>query len=106
MLKTTCHFSFEFCDVKSFDGFESLTDAKRLRSFLPISQYGRWHFKISIHDLFSKIKFIRVLSFHGCLDFREVPDSVGDLKHLQSLDLSYTKIQKLPDSICSMIQKE
>nr|ACJ22816.1 NBS-LRR type putative disease resistance protein CNL-B19 [Phaseolus vulgaris] len=101
MPKTTRHFSFEFCDVKSFDGFESLTDAKRLRSFLPINSWrAKWHLKISIHDLFSKIKFIRVLSFRGCLDLREVPDSVGDLKHLQSLDLSCTRIQKLPDSIC------
>ncbi|ESW22913.1 hypothetical protein PHAVU_004G005600 [Phaseolus vulgaris] len=100
--KTTRHFSFKFGDVKSFDGFESLTDAKRLRSFLPISNslMDEWHFKISIHDLFSKIKFIRVLSFCGCLDLREVPDSVGDLKHLQSLDLSWTRIQKLPNSIC------
>nr|ACZ74654.1 CNL-B29 [Phaseolus vulgaris] len=100
--KTTRHFSFEFNVVKSFDGFGSLTDAKRLRSFLSISKSwgAEWHFEISIHNLFSKIKFIRVLSFRGCLDLREVPDSVGDLKHLQSLDLSSTEIQKLPDSIC------
>ncbi|KAK8469873.1 hypothetical protein PHAVU_004G008740 [Phaseolus vulgaris] len=100
--KTTRHFSFEFRDVKSFDGLESLTNAKRLRSFLPISQYGRspWDFKISIHDLFSKIKFIRMLSFSCCSFLREVPDSIGDLSHLHSLDLSSTEIQKLPDSIC------
>jgi len=100
--KTTRHFSFEFYDVKSFDGFQSLTDAKRLRSFLPISEYARyqWRFKISIHDLFSKIKFIRILSFRGCSDLKEVPDSVSDLKHLHSLDLSSTAIQKLPDSVC------
>ncbi|KAK8469858.1 hypothetical protein PHAVU_004G007900 [Phaseolus vulgaris] len=101
--KTTRHFSFKFRDVKSFDGFESLTDAKRLRSFLPISEtwVAWWHFKISIHDLFSKIKFIRMLSFSGCSFLREVPDSVGDLKHLHSLDLSWcTKIKKIPDSIC------
>nr|XP_007150946.1 hypothetical protein PHAVU_004G008000g [Phaseolus vulgaris]ESW22940.1 hypothetical protein PHAVU_004G008000g [Phaseolus vulgaris] len=98
--KTTRHFSFEFSDVKSFDGFESLTDAKRLRSFLSISKTRAWwHFKISIHDLFSKIKFIRVLSFlrvlsfRGCFYLREVPDSVGDLSWC-------TKIKKLPDSIC------
>ena len=100
--KTTRHFSFEFNDVKSFDGFGSLTDAKRLRSFLPTSEFltQDWNFKISLHDLFSKIKFIRVLSFFGCSEIREVPDSVGDLKHLHSLDLSHTRIQKLPDSIC------
>ncbi|ESW23316.1 hypothetical protein PHAVU_004G036600 [Phaseolus vulgaris] len=101
--KTTCHFSFEFRDVKSFDGFGSLTNAKRLRSFLPISQYwgSQWNFKISIHDLFSKIKFIRMLSFRDCSCLREVPDCVGDLKHLHSLDLSWCDaIQKLPDSMC------
>ncbi|KAK8469908.1 hypothetical protein PHAVU_004G009154 [Phaseolus vulgaris] len=86
MPKTTRHFSFEFRDVESFDGFESLTDAKRLRSFLPLSRdwIFQWDFKISIHDLFSKIKFIRMLSFGGCFFLREVPDSVGDLKHLHS----------------------
>jgi len=105
--KTTRHFSFVVIDVKGFDGLGSLTAAKRLRSFLPITEIGRtyfgyyhWQFKISIYDLFSKIKFLRVLSFCGCLDLREVPDSVGDLKHLHSLDLSCTMIQKLPDSIC------
>jgi len=95
--KTTRHFSFELRDVKSFDGFESLIDAKRLRSFLPISKFWeiQWHFKISIQDLFSKIKFIRMLSFCGCSFLKEVPDSVGDLRHLHSLDLSW----------CDAIQK-
>ncbi|XP_068501470.1 putative disease resistance RPP13-like protein 1 isoform X1 [Phaseolus vulgaris] len=100
--KTTRHFSLEFSDVKSFDGFGSLTDAKGLRSFLPIKQgwSSQWNFKISIHDLFSKIKFIRMLSFSYCSFLREVPDSIGYLSHLHSLDLSSTEIQKLPDSIC------
>ncbi|XP_068501543.1 putative disease resistance RPP13-like protein 1 [Phaseolus vulgaris] len=100
--KTTRHFSFKFRDVKSFDGFGSLTDAKRLRSFLPFSRdfNCQWNFMILIRDLFSKIKFIRMLSFRGCSDLREVPDTVGDLKHLHSLDLSNTMIQKLPESIC------
>ena len=107
MPKTTRHFSFVFRDVKSFDGLGSLTDAERLRSFIPITQIGRnffgsfaWQFKVSIHDLFSKIKFIRTLSFNGCSKIKEVPHSVGDLKHLHSLDLSNTGIQKLPESIC------
>ena len=107
MPKATRHFSFAVNDVKYFDGLGSLSDAKRLHSFLPITEIGRtylgrypWQFKISIHDLFSKIKFLRVLSFYGCLDLKEVPDSIGSLKHLHSLDLSCTEIQKLPDSIC------
>jgi len=100
--KTTRHFSFEVGDVQSFVGLVSFTDAKRLRSFLPLSKPNviQWNFKISIHDLFSKIKFIRMLSLRDCAFLGEVPDSVGDLKHLHSLDLSRTGIKKLPDSIC------
>ena len=107
MSKSTHHFSFVVNDVKRFDGFGSLTDAKRLRSFLPITEIGKtcfhgytWQFSISIHDLFFKIKFLRVLSFYGFSDLKEVPDSIGDLKHLHSLDVSETDIRKLPDSIC------
>ncbi|XP_014502954.1 putative disease resistance RPP13-like protein 1 [Vigna radiata var. radiata] len=105
--KTTRHFSFEFDHVKCFDGFGSLTDAKRLRSFLPITEIERtylgyypWQFKISVHDLFSKFKFLRILSFYNCLGLAKLPDSIGDLKHLRLLDFSHTGIQKLPDSTC------
>jgi len=99
--KTTRHFSFSYFDVVDFDGLESLSDAKRLRSLIPMvkSNYP-WTFKISIHDLCSKLKFLRVLSFHLCMGLTELPDSLGDLKHLHSLDLSDTIIQKLPDSTC------
>ncbi|QCD95238.1 disease resistance protein RPM1 [Vigna unguiculata] len=85
----------------------SLTDAKRMRSFLPIRETATksYHYKLPcqfktlIHELFSKLNFLRVLSLDGYSDLREVPDSVGDLKHLHSLDLSRTYIQKLPESI-------
>ncbi|XP_027923472.1 putative disease resistance RPP13-like protein 1 [Vigna unguiculata] len=104
--KTTRHFLFTPGDVKCFNGLESLSDAKRLRSFIAIARLrGRylgnypWQFMISLHDLFSKIKFLRVLSFYGISDLKKVPDSIGNLKHLQSIDLEYTNIQKLPDSI-------
>ncbi|XP_068501472.1 putative disease resistance RPP13-like protein 1 isoform X2 [Phaseolus vulgaris] len=57
--KTTRHFSLEFSDVKSFDGFGSLTDAKGLRSFLPIKQGTK---------------------------VRKMPMHFGELKNLQELD--------------------
>ncbi|WVZ13608.1 hypothetical protein V8G54_011174 [Vigna mungo] len=103
--KTTRHFSFAFRDVGYFDGFGSLTDAKRLRSFVQITNntvYSAFPYQIEIliRELFSKFKFLRVLSLTGIYGLKEVPDSVGDFKHLHSLDLSYTSIQKLPDLIC------
>ncbi|KAH1210470.1 putative disease resistance RPP13-like protein 1 [Glycine max] len=47
-------------------------------------------------------KFLRVLSFSGCRDLEGLPDSIGNLIHLGSLDLSHTRIKTLPDSTCSL----
>jgi len=59
-----------------------------------------WKCKMSLHELFSKFKFLRALSLSGCSDFREVPDSVGELIHLRSLDFSLSGIKILPESTC------
>ena len=32
----------------------------------------------------------------------ELPKSIGDFKHLRHLDVSYTKIERLPNSICKL----
>ncbi|XP_027923741.1 putative disease resistance RPP13-like protein 1 isoform X2 [Vigna unguiculata] len=98
------HISFAINDVKYFD---SSYDAKRLRTFIPLPTFIKlsplndpWQCKVSFHELFSKFKFIHTLSLLCCSGLLEVPDSIGDLKHLRSLDLSCTHIRKLPDSSC------
>ncbi|XP_042478897.1 disease resistance protein RGA2-like isoform X4 [Macadamia integrifolia] len=48
-----------------------------------------------------KFQFLRVLRFRNCCNC-ELPDSVGKLKHLRLLDLSFSDIVKLPDSIGSL----
>ncbi|WVZ13610.1 hypothetical protein V8G54_011176 [Vigna mungo] len=109
--KTTCHFSFSFAyfsfafthDVRFFDRFRSLTYAKRLRSFVHITNNVMYlgfpcQFEI-IDQLFSKLKFLHVLFINRDKNLKEVPNFVGDLKHFHSLDLSCTSIQKLPDSV-------
>ncbi|WVZ14978.1 hypothetical protein V8G54_012544 [Vigna mungo] len=102
--KITRHFSFAHDDIRYFDSFGSLTDAKRLRSFVQITNDCLFPglpgpFEILISEVFSKLKFLRVLSLKGYYGLKEVSDSVGNLKHLHSLDLSSTRIQKLPDSV-------
>ncbi|QCD85731.1 disease resistance protein RPM1 [Vigna unguiculata] len=75
--------------------YTSLGDAKGLRTFITF----RRHCEMSMEELISNFKFLRVLSWRWCF---EVPDTIGDLIHLRSLDLSATYIERLPDSTCSL----
>ncbi|XP_027910359.1 putative disease resistance RPP13-like protein 1 [Vigna unguiculata] len=90
--RKTRHFLMAFDHVQYR---ESLYDAKGLRTFICISHYCM----ISIQELISNFKFLRVLSLYRC---SEVPDTIGNLIHLRSLDLSYTYIERLPDSTSSL----
>ena len=95
--KTSRHFSMIKNRIEC-DEYRSLRDAKRLRTFLSISS----NCAMSIQELISNFKFLRLLSLSSCHNIKEVPDTIVDLIHLRSLDLSYTYIERLPDSICSL----
>jgi len=95
--KTTRHFSMVKNPVEC-DEYKSLRDAKRLRTFLSVSG----NCGMSIQELISNFKFLRLLSLSSCHNIKEVPDIIVDLIHLRSLDLSYTYVERLPDSICSL----
>ncbi|QCD85706.1 disease resistance protein RPM1 [Vigna unguiculata] len=96
--KRTRHFSFATDRVQTFDGFENLIDTQKLHTFVQTSWRKYPRYSMSIDDLFSKFKYIRVLSMYH-FHILKVPKSIGNLKHLRSIDLSYTNIEKLPDSI-------
>ncbi|WVZ04298.1 hypothetical protein V8G54_025104 [Vigna mungo] len=102
--KRTRHFSFATDLIRIFDGFGNLIDSRKLHTFVQTGwrrypPMSFWRCNTSVDDLFSKFKYIRVLSLNGFLRFTEVPKSIGNLKHLRSLYLSYTEIEKLPNSI-------
>ncbi|KAL3749047.1 hypothetical protein ACJRO7_010183 [Eucalyptus globulus] len=54
-----------------------------------------------LHDLLINLKYLRVFSLCYC-DIVEVPNCVGDLKHLRYLNFSYTRIKRLPESISAL----
>jgi len=91
--KKTRHFSTV---INPLQYGESLCDAKGLRTF--VSFLGDC--EMSIQELISNFKFLRVLSLSSCHNIKEVPDGIGNLIHLRSLDLSNTDIETLPDSMC------
>ena len=106
------YFSVSIITKQCFGGFATSCDDKRLRTFMPtsrvmnrtttITDFHDWQCKMSIQELFSKLKFLRVLSLSHCLGIEELPDSVCNFKHLRSLDLSHTGIKKLPESTCTL----
>lgn len=77
---------------------------KRLRTFLLLS-HGENHLCYLVncvpYDLLQNLKFLKVLSFHH-YNVKELPNSIGDLKNLRYLDLSFTKIIVLPKSTSSL----
>jgi len=95
--KATRHFS---AIMNRSEGHEywSVCDAKRLRTFLSTFRTCG----ISIQELISNFKFLRLLSLSCCTYIEEVPDTIADLIHLRSLDVSGTIIKRLPDSTCSL----
>ncbi|MED6119003.1 hypothetical protein PIB30_007893 [Stylosanthes scabra] len=78
--------------------------AIHMRSFLPICLFaGHGLTRIecdSVHFLLH-LRFLRVLSFK-CFTLKSLPNSIGELIHLRYLDLSFTLIATLPESLCKL----
>ncbi|RHN66305.1 putative P-loop containing nucleoside triphosphate hydrolase, leucine-rich repeat domain, L [Medicago truncatula] len=105
ILENVRHFSYnqEYYDI--FMKFEKLHNFKCLRSFLCICLTTWWHnylsFKV-IDDFLPSQKRLRVLSLSGYKNITKLPDSIGNSVQLRYLDISFTGIESLPDTICNL----
>ncbi|XP_040991681.1 putative disease resistance RPP13-like protein 1 isoform X2 [Juglans microcarpa x Juglans regia] len=89
---------------KSWGTFQDIDDdllkAKRLRTFLALdfSRVRYWENKIP-----RTILCLRVLSLVRIgIGITKLPDSIGKMKYLRYLDVSWAEFNRLPDSICDL----
>ncbi|PSS09924.1 Disease resistance RPP13-like protein [Actinidia chinensis var. chinensis] len=88
----------DYCDgIKKFETFH---EAKNLRTFLSYGSRNQKHFLTSNVplNLLPKLGCLRVLSLRS-YKIVELSSKVGNLKHVRYLDLSNTRIERLPESL-------
>ena len=96
------YISEEFDVSKRFDPFY---ETDKLRTFLPVRMSHDFSFRLAdkvLHDLLPKFECLQVLSL-SYYHITHLPNSFGNLKHLRYLNLSHTAIEKLPLSICILL---
>ncbi|KAG9454839.1 hypothetical protein H6P81_007743 [Aristolochia fimbriata] len=76
---------------------DSLSEIKGLRTFWGEGIMG----EPVLQQLLQNMKCLRVLDLRFS-QITHIPDSIGNLKHLRYLNLSETPLQKLPNSICHL----
>ncbi|XP_062173760.1 putative disease resistance RPP13-like protein 1 [Alnus glutinosa] len=107
IVDTTRHFSYvQRSKYDNFKKFESLRETTRLHTFLPLKLSPSYNFffltKRVPLDLLPKLRCLRVLSLSHYRNITELPESIGKIKHLRYLNISFSTIKRLPDSICKL----
>ncbi|KAL6139555.1 hypothetical protein ACLB2K_057859 [Fragaria x ananassa] len=77
----------------------------KLRTFLIPSRFGKMNQRF-VKTCISRFKYMRVLDLSGSR-LEKLPSSIGSLFHLRFLNLSSNdKIKRLPNSICNLLNLE
>ncbi|XP_062119316.1 putative disease resistance RPP13-like protein 1 [Humulus lupulus] len=101
LIKRTRHIGF---GDDSNEKFKLITEAVCLRTFFTSSSFwDMWkeQEQYKLEELL-KLKRLRFLSLHIFRCAHELPKSIGELRHLRFLDLSYTSVKELPKSFCML----
>ncbi|KAK4608599.1 hypothetical protein RGQ29_002133 [Quercus rubra] len=108
IIDKTRHFSYLRTKYDIPEKFTALYKAKNLRTFISLEMKEddkNMEFYLTKrvpHDLLLKLRFLRVLSLSHYCNI-ELPESIGDFKHLRYLDVSFTGIERLPKSTCMLL---
>ncbi|XP_028783810.1 putative disease resistance RPP13-like protein 1 [Neltuma alba] len=90
----------------NLETFEKVLKCQQLCSFiLFLDRHFSCNYVIgdNIMSRLSHLNYLRELSLKGSQNLRNLTDGIGNLKHLHYLDLSWTTVKKLPDSMCLLI---
>ncbi|KAM4084940.1 hypothetical protein ACB094_08G171100 [Castanea mollissima] len=112
IIDRTRHFSYLRTKYDIPEKFTALCKAKNLRTFISLEmkeededENEKEDFYLTNkvpHDLLLKLRFLRVLSLSHYCNIK-LPESIGDFKHLRYLDVSFTEIERLPESTCMLV---
>nr|KYP45704.1 Putative disease resistance RPP13-like protein 1 [Cajanus cajan] len=99
------HLSFTKFSHAVLDNFDGV---KFLRTFLSIIHFegGPFHIEKAPCIIMSKLLYLRVLSFRDFRSLDALPDSIGKLTYLRYLNLSFTSVSTLPESLCNLYNLE
>ncbi|XP_048426113.1 putative disease resistance protein At3g14460 isoform X2 [Pyrus x bretschneideri] len=103
--KRVRHLSYAkgYCDAAK--KFQPLNGVKYLRTFLPMSlRKTKWDYVSSKvpNDFLPTLKCSRALSLARYRNVSHLPDCIGDHIHLRYIDLSFTAIKRLPDTVSGL----
>lgn len=99
----TRHLSFSTFLDPVLENFDIFGRVKHLRTFLTTNFLPPpFNIEKASFIILSNLKCLRVLSFSRFPNLDALPDSIGELIHLRYLDLSFTKIMTLPESLCNL----
>ncbi|CAN6696703.1 unnamed protein product [Malus baccata var. baccata] len=107
--KRVRHFSYVRGKFDTSSKFEPLNGVKYLHTFFPMSltPYDTRDDKVYVSnkvqdDFLPTQKYLRVISLSRYRNITHLPDSIGNHIHLRYIDLSYTAIKRLPDTVCTL----